>query len=159
MMKSAKTVLGLALIGMVGLASADSVFTWQGNGGNKVYSDTPRNLNTRNVGTMNIRSHTVTKLDNETKSGSIEGGKIGTTADSKEPSLAEQQADVSAKIAAENKKKEEENKKIDEQNKQAQTENCTRAQLNLNNVQTSNRVNNREQLAAGYQQDIDRFCK
>ena len=66
---------------------------------------------------------------------------------------------MNAKMAAENKKKEEENKKIEEQNQKVNAENCTRAKMNLNNVQTSNRVNDREKLAAGYQQDISRYCK
>ena len=159
MMKSTKTVLSLALISMVGMASANGVFTWQGKSGNQVYSDTPRNLTTQNVSTMNIRSHTVTKIETKPMSDTIQGGKIGVEGEVKEKSLAEQQSDLNTKMAAENKKKEEENKKIDEQNKKVNEENCTRAKMNLNNVQTSNRVNEREKLAAGYQQDIDRYCK
>ena len=159
MMKSTKTVLSLALISMVGMASANGVFTWQGKSGNQVYSDTPRNLSTQNVSTMNIRSHTVTKIETKPMSDTIQGGKIGVEGEVKEKSLAEQQSDLNTKMAAENKKKEEENKKIDEQNKKVNEENCTRAKMNLNNVQTSNRVNEREKLAAGYQQDIDRYCK
>ena len=158
-MKSTKTVLSLALISMVGMASANGVFTWQGKSGNQVYSDTPRNLSTQNVSTMNIRSHTVTKIETKPMSDTIQGGKIGVEGEVKEKSLAEQQSDLNTKMAAENKKKEEENKKIDEQNKKVNEENCTRAKMNLNNVQTSNRVNEREKLAAGYQQDIDRYCK
>ena len=92
-------------------------------------------------------------------SDTIQGGKIGVEGEVKENSVAEQQSDLNTKMAAENKKKEEENKKIDEQNKKVNEENCTRAKMNLNNVQTSNRVNEREKLAAGYQQDIDRYCK
>ena len=159
MMKSTKTVLSLALISMVGMASANGVFTWQGKSGNQVYSDTPRNLSTQNVSTMNIRSHTVTKIETKPMSDTIQGGKIGVEGEVKEKSLAEQQSDLNTKMAADNKKKEEENKKIDEQNKKVNEENCTRAKMNLNNVQTSNRVNEREKLAAGYQQDIDRYCK
>ena len=158
-MKSTKTVLSLALISMVGMASANGVFTWKGKSGNQVYSDTPRNLSTNNVSTMNIRSHTVTKIETQAKSDTIQGGTIGVEGDGKEKSLAEQQADLSAKIAADNKAKEEANKKIEEQNKKLNEENCTRAKMNLNNVQTSNRVNDREKLAAGYQQDISRYCK
>ena len=159
MMKSTKTVLSLALISMVGMASANGVFTWKGKSGNQVYSDTPRNLSTNNVSTMNIRSHTVTKIETQAKSDTIQGGTIGVEGDGKEKSLAEQQAELSAKIAADNKAKEEANKKIEEQNKKLNEENCTRAKMNLNNVQTSNRVNDREKLSAGYQQDIDRYCK
>ena len=158
-MKSTKTVLSLALISMVGMASANGVFTWKGKSGNQVYSDTPRNLSTQNVSTMNIRSQTVTKIETKPVSDTIQGGKIGVEGEVKEKSLAEQQSDLNTKMAAENKKKEEENKKIDEQNKKVNEENCTRAKMNLNNVQTSNRVNEREKLAAGYQQDIDRYCK
>ena len=158
-MKSTKTVLSLALISMVGMASANGVFTWQGKSGHQVYSDTPRNLSTQNVSTMNIRSHTVTKIETKPMSDTIQGGKIGVEGEVKEKSLAEQQSDLNTKMAADNKKKEEENKKIDEQNKKVNEENCTRAKMNLNNVQTSNRVNEREKLAAGYQQDIDRYCK
>ena len=159
MMKSTKTVLSLALISMVGMASANGVFTWKGKSGNQVYSDTPRNLSTQNVSTMNVRSHTVTKIESKPASDTIQGGKIGVEGDGKEKSLADQQADLNAKMAAENKKKEEENKKIEEQNQKVNAENCTRAKMNLNNVQTSNRVNDREKLAAGYQQDISRYCK
>ena len=159
MMKSTKTVLSLALISMVGMASANGVFTWQGKSGHQVYSDTPRNLSTQNVSTMNIRSHTVTKIETKPASDTIQGGKIGVEGEVKEKSLADQQADLNAKMAAENKKKEEENKKTEEQNKKVNEENCTRAKMNMNNVQTSNRVNDREKLAAGYQQDIDRYCK
>ena len=159
MMKSTKTVLSLALISMVGMASANGVFTWKGKSGNQVYSDTPRNLSTQNVSTMNIRSHTVTKIETKPASDTIQGGKIGVEGDGKDKSLADQQADLNAKMAAENKKKEEENKKIEEQNQKVNAENCTRAKMNLNNVQTSNRVNDREKLAAGYQQDISRYCK
>ena len=159
MMKSTKTVLSLALISMVGMASANGVFTWKGKSGNQVYSDTPRNLSTQNVSTMNIRSHTVTKIETKPVSDTIQGGKIGVEGEVKEKSLAEQQSDLNTKMAAENKKKEEENKKIEEQNQKVNAENCTRAKMNLNNVQTSNRVNDREKLAAGYQQDISRYCK
>ncbi len=158
-MKSTKTVLSLALISMVGMASANGVFTWKGKSGNQVYSDTPRNLSTQNVSTMNIRSHTVTKIETKPVGDTIQGGKIGVEGEVKEKSLTEQQSELNTKMAAENKKKEEENKKIDEQNKKVNEENCTRAKMNLNNVQTSNRVNEREKLAAGYQQDIDRYCK
>ena len=108
---------------------------------------------------MNIRSHTVTKIETKPVGDTIQGGKIGVEGEVKEKSLAEQQSELNTKMAAENKKKEEENKKIDEQNKKVNEENCTRAKMNLNNVQTSNRVNEREKLAAGYQQDIDRYCK
>lgn len=158
MMKSSKTILALALIGGMGLASANSVFTWKGSSGHQVYSDTPRNLSTRNVSTMNIRSHTVTKINDGVKTDTA-GGQIGTSAPANaEKSLSEQQADLSAKIAADNKKKEEENKKIEEENKRVKDENCTRAKLNLNNVQTSTRVSEREKLIAGYQKDIERNC-
>ena len=65
-----------------------------------------------------------------------------------------------SKIAAENKKTEEANKKTAEDNKEMNDENCTRAKMNLNNVQTSNRVGgNRGKLEATYQKDIDQFCK
>ena len=159
MMKSTKTVLSLALISMVGMASANGVFTWKGKSGNQVYSDTPRNLSTQNVSTMNVRSHTMTKIESKPASDTIQGGKIGVEGDGKEKSLADQQADLNAKMAADNKLKEEANKKIEEENKKVNAENCTRAQMNLKNVQTSNRVNDREKLAAGYQQDISRYCK
>ena len=158
MMKSTKTVLSLALISMVGLASANGVFTWKGKSGNQVYSDTPRNLSTQNVSTMNIRSHTVTKIETKPVGDTIQGGKIGVEGEGK--SIAEEQADLSAKIAAENKKTEEANKKTAEDNKKMKDENCTRAKMNLNNVQTSNRVGgNRAKLEATYQKDIDQFCK
>ena len=111
MMKSTKTVLSLALISMVGMASANGVFTWKGKSGHQVYSDTPRNLSTQNVSTMNIRSHTVTKIETKPMSDTIQGGKIGVEGDGKDKSLADQQADLNAKMAAENKKKEEENKR------------------------------------------------
>jgi len=109
MMKSTKTVLSLALISMVGMASANGVFTWKGKSGNQVYSDTPRNLSTQNVSTMNIRSHTVTKIETKPVGDTIQGGKIGVEGEGK--SIAEEQADLSAKIAAENKKTEEAHKK------------------------------------------------
>lgn len=115
MMKSTKTVLSLALISMVGMASANGVYL-KGKSGNQVYSDTPRNLSTQNVSTMNIRSHTVTKIETKPMSDTIQGGKIGVEGDGKDKSLADQQADLNAKMAAEKQEKEEENKKIEEQN-------------------------------------------
>ncbi|WP_058355816.1 DUF4124 domain-containing protein [Vitreoscilla massiliensis] len=144
---------------MVGMASANGVFTWKGKSGNQVYSDTPRNLSTNNVSTMNIRSHTVTKIETQAKSDTIQGGQIGVEGDGKEKSTADQQAALNAKVAAENKKLEEENKKIAEQNNKMNEENCTRAKINKNNVETAGRVNDREKLSASYQQDIDRYCK
>ena len=159
MMKSTYTVLCLVFFCMVGMASANGVFTWKGKSGNQVYSDTPRNLSTQNVSTMNVRSHTVTKIESKPASDTIQCGKIGVEGGGKEKSLADQQADLNAKMAADNKLKEEANKKIEEENKKVNAENCTRAQMNLKNVQTSNRVNDREKLAAGYQQDISRYCK
>ena len=102
MMKSTKIVLSLALISMVGMASANGVFTWKGKSGNQVYSDTPRNLSTQNVSTMNVRSHTVTKIESKPASDTIQGGKIGVEGGGKEKSLADQQADLNAKMAADN---------------------------------------------------------
>ena len=70
----------------------------------------------------------------------------------KDKELEEKKAQAKAAEAA---KKKAEDEKI----AKAKAENCTRAKMNLNNVQTSNRVNDREKLAAGYQQDISRYCK
>ena len=159
-MNATKTVLSLALMTMVSVSVANTVFTWKGKGGQRVYSDTPQNLRTHNVSTMNVRSHTVTSAD-ANNAAAAAGGQITTTpaADGKDPSLLDQQAALNAKIAEQNKKQEEANKKVEEQNKQVEAENCNRAKINLNNVQTSNRVSNREQLSAGYQKDIERYCK
>lgn len=158
MKKSVKSILTIALMGAIGMASASTVFTWKGQSGNAVYSDTPRNLTTHNISTMNVRSQTVSKVDSGV-SGNPVGGQIGTTAPAgSDASLADQQAALNAKLAQENKRQEEENKKVEEQNKQMRAQNCTSAKMNLQNVQTSNRVNNREALVAGYQADIQKFC-
>ena len=151
--KSFSAIFAATVLGLMVSAQAATVFTWEGKSGNQVYSDIPRKLSTENVGTMNIRSHTVTRIDTKESGTASAGGQIGS-----DSSLAEQQAALNAKITEQQRQTEEQNKKVAESNKEAQLENCKRAQMNLQNVQTSNRVNNRDQLAASYQADIQRFC-
>lgn len=158
MKNSVKSILVVALIATIGMASASTVFTWKEQSGNSVYSDTPRKLTTHNISTMNVRSQTVNKVDAGVV-GSPVGGQIGTTAPvANDASLADQQAALNAKMTLENKRQEEENKKVEEQNKEMRSQNCTSAKMNLQNVQTSSRVNNRESLVASYQADIQKFC-
>ena len=127
----------------------DGPFFWEeGNGVNK-YSDTPRNLVGAGVQVLNVRTHTSTQLEQQTV-----GGETINDED-KSLSLAERQAKLNAEIAADNKRREEENKRRMEEAKKS---NCKAATLNLQNAQTANRMQNREEAIARYQNDVSKYC-
>lgn len=127
----------------------DGPFFWEESNGVNKYSDTPRNLVGTGVQVLNVRTHTSTQLEQQTV-----GGETISDED-KSLSLAERQAKLNAEIAADNKRREEENKRRMEEAKKS---NCKAATLNLQNAQTANRMQNREEAIAHYQEDVAKYC-
>ena len=144
-----KIIVSLSLF-LAATAFAENPFYWK-EGNVTHYSDVPHNLRTKGVSEFNVRTHTVRALKRET----ADGREIQIGEDGKELSLADQQLELSRKIAERNKKIEEDNKRRAEENKK---ENCRIAQINLKNAQTANRMEGREEAIAGYERDIAKYC-
>lgn len=142
-------LLLLTLAASAAFAADAEVYTWR-NGGVGTYSDVPRNLQTGGVGVVNIRTHSVTQLEQKTA-----GGETMLSEEEKAQSLAERQVKLNQEIAEQNKRVEEENKRRAEESKKA---NCQTAKMNLQNAQSANRMANREEALARYQADIDKYC-
>ena len=122
--------------------SGDGPFYWQGANGATTYSDTPRNHTGEGVNILNVRTHTSTAMQQQTAGGEI------IDPNKKELSLAEKQAQLALEIAEDNKRKEEEMKKS----------NCQMSRMNLQNAQSANRMENREEAIARYQADVSKYC-
>ncbi|MDO5685801.1 MAG: DUF4124 domain-containing protein [Neisseria sp.] len=137
-----------ALVSVITLAQAE-VYTWK-EGGRGTYSDVPRNLRVDGVGVVNVRTHSVSQLQQQTA-----GGEVMMSEEEKNLSLAEKQAKLNEEIAAHNKQIEEENKRREEELKK---QNCQTAQMNLQNAQNANRMTNREEALAQYQADVSKYC-
>ncbi len=138
----------LALLGTVFASaqlSAAEVFTWKNRNGSNTYSDVPRNLKPAHAGLVNVRTRSVTPAAPEQPA----------PADSQ--SLADQQKQLSDEIARQNKQVEEQNKRIDEENRLQKEANCKTARMNRQFAETA-RVNNRADLIARYDADINQFC-
>ncbi len=117
-------------------ASADSSSTYY-KCGRGYYSDTPRGLKAALCSVKSVRT----------------GGTIQTASTPARPmTLAEQQAQLNQKVAAENKRIEEANKKREADTK---AENCKMAQINL---QTAQGARNKGDLLPKYQADVSKYC-
>ncbi|WP_037586497.1 DUF4124 domain-containing protein [Stenoxybacter acetivorans] len=132
----------------VGCAAAD-VFSWK-EGGRSTYSDVPRNMRPADSQIFNAR--TLTTSDAVKKAEEPQNPQ----------SLADQQLELSKKLAAQNKATEENNAKIEAENRlreQAQKESaCKTARLNLQNAQNA-RSANREQMIQTFQEQVNNYCE
>ena len=155
----AKALL-LASLLVSGSLSAKEVYRWKEKAGYNKYSDVPRGLKPTESTIINVRTHKVTPP----ATSSVQPSPVTTVGDpnatppNAQPSLAEQQAAISAKIAGENKAAEQRNKEIEEQNKQAAEANCKTAQMNLSYAQTA-KTDKREALIERFNQDVSKYCK
>lgn len=128
------------------LAAAQSgfaleVYNWKSANGVTVYSDAPKNLRIKNTKVMNVRTHT---------------SHAQTNAMPPVPeSLADQQAMLSQKIAAQNRQIEQQNAKIAADMQKAKEENCRTAQSSR---KLAEGARNRDQLVQKYDADIERYC-
>ena len=123
-------------------------FSWRENGVNQ-YSDTPRNHRTEGVGVVNIRTHSVESLAQQNAAGEV------ISEEDRALTLAQRQAKLNEEIANENKRREEENARRAEEAKKT---NCQTARMNLQNVQSATRMENREAAIARYQADVSKYC-
>lgn len=140
MMKKLAAVL--AVVSAVSYAAAATpVYSWKSGNGVTSYSDTPKNLRINQVNVMNVRTQTA------------HTAKQGMPAVPE--SLADQQALLSQKIAAQNRQVEEQNARIAADMEKAKQENCQTAQSNRKLAESAR---NRDQLVQKYDADIQRYC-
>lgn len=136
-------VLGLS-VGAIAAPKADEVYTWK-NGNTNVYSDTPRGLKLdKSNSRMNVRTQTTITVEQKPVT---------------PPSLAQQQAELNAKIAAQNKNIEEQNAKIAAEKLKAEQE--TKAQnceIARKNRQFAESARNKDDLIPRYEADIAKYC-
>lgn len=131
-------------MGAIAADKMENVYTWK-NGASNVYSDTPRGLKLdKNNNRVNVRTQTLIKLEQKPIT---------------PPSLAEQQAELNAKIAAQNKKIEEQNAKAlaDKQKAEQETkaQNC---EASRRNRQLAESARNKDELIPRYDADIAKYC-
>lgn len=141
-----KSFVSLAVLALTcsSIATAANVYSWK-EGGTNVYSDTPRGLRLDYANKMNIRTHTV---------------RAPTEVKHKVPdSLAEQQLELSKKMAEKNRAIEEQNAKLakeaEERAQKMKKDNCDRARANRN---LAEQASNRDQILPMYDADIKRYC-
>ncbi|MDO5357413.1 MAG: DUF4124 domain-containing protein [Conchiformibius sp.] len=140
MMKKLAAVL--AVVSAVSYAAAATpVYSWKSGNGVTSYSDTPKNLRINQVNVLNVRTQTA------------HTAKQGMPAVPE--SLADQQALLSQKIAAQNRQVEEQNARIAADMEKAKQENCQTAQSNR---KLAEGARNRDQLVQKYDADIQRYC-
>lgn len=147
-MKKLTATLTILALGFAANAIAadgkDDVYTWK-KGATNVYSDTPRNLKLDKTNSrVNVRTQTVITLAQKPIT---------------PPSLAEQQAELNAKIAAQNKNIEAENARIlaekQKAEQEAKAQNC---QLARKNRQFADSARNKDDLIPRYEADIAKYC-
>ena len=131
-------------MGAIAADKMENVYTWK-NGANNVYSDTPRGLKLdKSNSRMNVRTQTVITLEQKPIT---------------PPSLAEQQAELNAKIAAQNKNIEAENAKmLAEKQKAEQEAKAQNCELARKNRQFAESARNKDDLIPRYDADIAKYC-
>lgn len=135
------TFLSLALAS-AGL-HAQEVYNWKNAKGHNTYSDTPLNLKSNGINTINVRTQTVRAPSSQAASSPV--------------SLSDQQKQLNDQMAASNKEVEQKNKQIEEDNRKMQEANCKTARMNRAFAESA-RTANRDALMARYDADIDKFC-
>lgn len=140
MMKS--WIYGICALALasVGIVHAANVYSWKSSNGLTVYSDTPRNLKLKGTNSLNVRTQTATPRT----------GKLPVPT-----SLADEQAQLSQKIALQNRQIEEQNAKVAAEMRQIKEENCRNAQSNRKLAESAR---NRDQIIAKYDADIAKNC-
>lgn len=137
-------VLALTCSSIATAASNPTVYSWS-EGGRNVYSDTPRGLRMDYANKMNIRTHTV-RAPTEIKHKVPE-------------SIAEQQLELSQRMAEQNRAIEEQNAKLakeaEERAQKMRQENCERARTNR---KLAEQASNRDQILPMYDSDIQKYC-
>lgn len=131
-------------MGAIAADKMENVYTWK-NGASNVYSDTPRGLKLdKSNSRMNVRTQTVITLEQKPIT---------------PPSLAEQQAELNAKIAAQNKNIEAENAKmLAEKQKAEQEAKAQNCELARKNRQFAESARNKDDLIPRYDADIAKYC-